>query len=344
VSAEQPRGHAPGAEPGVHGARAGTDPAAAGAEPGATDPAAAGPEPGTTDRAAVGARRFALLVNPASAGGRALKALPRVHEVLDELRATHRTVTTRSIDHAYQEAVGAAAGGETIVALGGDGLLRPIAGALKGTGSALAIVPCGRGNDLARMLGLPTDPGAAARVAVQGRERLIDVANVEGTPYMGVASFGFDSDANRIANEAKLVKGDAVYVYAALRALATWKGARFRVLVDGVLHEFTGCTVAVGNSKVYGGGMYVLPEAEIDDGRLDVMFVKDASRLRLLALLPRVFKGTHGSSELVEFHRGEEIEVSSDRPFAIYADGDPIGATPAIMRVERRCLRVIAPA
>ncbi|HEX6652216.1 MAG TPA: diacylglycerol kinase family protein [Thermoleophilaceae bacterium] len=300
---------------------------AAGAEPGAPPPT----------------RRFALLVNPASAGGRALKALPQVHETLDALNATHRTVTTRSIDHAYEEAVGAAEAGETVVALGGDGLLRPLAGALKHTGSALAVVPCGRGNDLARMLGIPTDPGEAARLAVEGEERLVDVANVEGTPYMGVASFGFDSDANRIANEAKLVKGDAVYVYSALRALATWKAARFRVIVDGVRHEFTGCTVAVGNSKVYGGGMYVLPEAEIDDGRLDAMFVKDASKLRLLALLPRVFKGTHGSSELVEFHRGEEIEVSSDRPFAIYADGDPIGATPAIMRVERRSLRVIAP-
>ena len=288
-------------------------------------------------------RTFALLVNPASAGGRALKALPRVHEVLDGLNATHRTVTTRSIDHAYEEALGAAEAGDTVVALSGDGLLRPLAGALKNTGSALAIVPCGRGNDLARMLGIPTDPGEAARLAVEGDERLIDVANVEGTPYMGVASFGFDSDANRIANEAKLVKGDAVYVYAALRTLATWKAADFRVIVDGVRHEFTGCTVAVGNSKVYGGGMYVLPDAEIDDGRLDVMFVKEASRLRLLTLLPRVFKGTHGSSELVEFHRGEEIEVSSDRPFAIYADGDPIGATPAIMRVERRSLRVIAP-
>jgi YegS/Rv2252/BmrU family lipid kinase len=288
-------------------------------------------------------RTFALLVNPASAGGRALKALPTVHEVLDGAKATYRTVTTRSIDHAYDEALRAVEAGETVVALGGDGLLRPVAGALKGTDSSLAIVPCGRGNDLARMLGVPTDPGEAARLAVEGQERLIDVANVEGTPYMGVASFGFDSDANRIANEAKLVKGDAVYVYAALRTLATWKAARFSVIIDGARHEFTGCTVAVGNSKVYGGGMYVLPDAEIDDGKLDVMFVKEASKPRLLALLPRVFKGTHGTSDLVEFHRGQEIEVSSDRPFAIYADGDPIGATPAIMRVERRSLRVIAP-
>jgi YegS/Rv2252/BmrU family lipid kinase len=289
-------------------------------------------------------RSFALLVNPASAGGRALKALPEVHAVLDELGAQHRTVTTRSINHAYEEAGRAAGQGETVVALGGDGLLRPLAGALKGTESGLAIVPCGRGNDLARVLGIPTDPGEAARVAVGGRERLIDVANVEGTPYMGIASFGFDSDANRIANEAKRVKGNAVYVYAALRALAGWKPATFTVTVDGDRREFTGYTVAVGNSKAYGGGMFIVPMAELDDGKLDVVVCKQLSKLRFLTELPKVFKGTHVESEFTEFFRGEEIEVSSNRPFVIYADGDPIGATPAVMRVERRCLRVVAPA
>jgi YegS/Rv2252/BmrU family lipid kinase len=294
--------------------------------------------------ASVHARRFALLVNPASAAGRALKALPVVHTALDGLGAEHRTVTTRSIDHAYDEARRAAADGETVVALGGDGLLRPLAGALKNSESALAIVPGGRGNDLARVLGIPTDPAEAARVAVEGEERLLDVANVEGTPFMGVASFGFDSDANRIANEAKLVRGNAVYVYAALRTLAVWRPARFTVVVDGERHEMTGYTVAVGNSKAYGGGMYVLPQAELDDGKLDVALVKQASKLRSLWDLPKLFKGSHTDLDYMEFLRGEEIEVSSDRPFVIYADGDPIGATPAVMRVERRCLRVIAPA
>jgi YegS/Rv2252/BmrU family lipid kinase len=290
-----------------------------------------------------GARRFALLVNPASAGGRALEALPKVHAELDRLGAAHRTVTTRSIDHAYQEAGQAVAAGETIAALGGDGLLRPLAGALKGTDGALALIPCGRGNDLARVLGVPTDPTEAARLAVEGDERLLDVANVDGTPFMGIASFGFDSDANRIANEAKLVKGDAVYLYAALRALASWKPATFTVIVDGEHHKMTGYAVAVGNSKAYGGGMFVLPQAELDDGKLDVMLTRHISKLRALRELPKVFKGTHGDSDHVEFLRGEEIEVSADRPFVIYADGDPIGATPAMLRVERRCLRVIAP-
>jgi YegS/Rv2252/BmrU family lipid kinase len=290
-----------------------------------------------------GARRFALLVNPASAGGRALEALPKVHAELDRLGAAHRTVTTRSIDHAYEEAGRAVAAGETIAALGGDGLLRPLAGAVKGTDGALALIPCGRGNDLARVLGVPTDPTEAARLAVEGDERLLDVANVDGTPFMGIASFGFDSDANRIANEAKLVKGDAVYLYAALRALASWKPATFTVIVDGEHHTMTGYAVAVGNSKAYGGGMFVLPQAELDDGKLDVMLTRHISKLRALRELPKVFKGTHGDSDHVEFLRGEEIEVSADRPFVIYADGDPIGATPAMLRVERRCLRVIVP-
>ncbi len=289
-------------------------------------------------------RRFALLVNPASAGGKALDALPAVHESLDALGAPHRTVLTRSIEHAEQEAGGAAAAGETVVAVSGDGLLRPIASALKNTDSAVALIPCGRGNDFARVLGIPSEPAAAARVAVEGAERLVDVASVDGTPFVGIASFGFDSDANRIANDTKRIKGNAVYLYAALRALAAWRPAAFSVTVDGSLHQATGFSVVVGNSKAYGGGMYILPQAELDDGRLDVLIAKETSKLTFLRELPKIFKGEHLDSPHAEFLRGELIEVATDRPFVIYADGDPIGATPATLRVEPRCLRVITPA
>ena len=172
----------------------------------------------------------------------------------------------------------------------------------------------------------------------------MDVANVEGTPFLGIASFGFDSECNRIANDAKLIKGNAVYLYAATRVLARWKPAGFKVKVDGELHELTGYSVAVGNSTTYGGGMRILPDARLDDGKLDVILTRDGPRRRFIAGVVKTFKARHVDSPMVEFLRGEEIEVSSDRPFVIYADGDPIGATPAIMRVERRCLRVIAPA
>jgi YegS/Rv2252/BmrU family lipid kinase len=227
--------------------------------------------------------------------------------------------------------------------MGGDGLLRPVAGALKGTQTAVALIPCGRGNDLARVLGIPRDPAEAARMAVQGGERLLDVASVDGTPFLGIASFGFDSDCNRIANEAKLIKGDAVYLYSALRTLAVWKPAGFEVTVDGEHHAITGYSVAVGNSRAYGGGMLLLPHAELDDGKLDVLLSSESPKLTFLRGVLKVFKGTHLDSPHVQVLKGEVIEVGSDRPFVIYADGDPIGATPATMRVERRVLRVIGP-
>ena len=305
---------------------------------------AADPRPEAAAPGARPSRRFALLVNPTAGGGRALKALPTVHATLDSLGAEHRTVTTRSIDHAFEEAGRAVEAGETVAALGGDGLLRPLAGALKGSESALAIIPGGRGNDFARVLGIPKDPAEAARIAVRGEERLVDVANVEGTPFMGIASFGFDSECNRIANESRLIKGNAVYLYAATRVLAAWKPAAFKVSVDGERRDFTGYSVAVGNSTTYGGGMRILPDAELDDGKLDVLLTGDGPRRTFIAGVVKTFQAKHVGSPLIEFLRGEEIEVSADRPFVIYADGDPIGATPAIIRVERRCLRVIAPA
>jgi diacylglycerol kinase family enzyme len=89
--------------------------------------------------------------------------------------------------------------------------------------------------------------------------------------------------------------------------------------------------------------MLLIPHAELDDGKLDVLLSKDASKLAFLRELPKVFKGTHLDSPHVTVLRGEVIEVSSDRPFVIYADGDPIGATPATMRVEPSALRVIGP-
>jgi YegS/Rv2252/BmrU family lipid kinase len=288
-------------------------------------------------------RRFALLVNPASAGGKALQALPEVHAALDRMSAPHRTVTTRSLEHAAEEAARASDRGETVAALGGDGLLRPLAGALKGRETAVALIPCGRGNDLARVLEIPRDLNEATRIAVEGPERLLDVANVDGAPYVGIASLGFDSDANRIANEASFVPGNAVYLYAALRALAMWKPATFSVTVDGRRRDVRGYSVAVGNSRSYGGGMLLLPQAELDDGMLDVFISKETSKLTFLRSLPKVFRGAHLDSPYVETVRGEVVEVSADRPFVVYADGDPIGATPATMRVERRCLRVIVP-
>ena len=139
------------------------------------------------------------------------------------------------------------------------------------------------------------------------------------------------------------MKGDLVYLYAGLRTLAGWKHATFDVTVDGQRHTMRGFNVAVANSKAYGGGMMLVPHAELDDGRLDVMMVQAHSKLRWLASVPKVFKGTHVDNPAIRWLTGAEVEISADRPFTVYADGDPIADLPATISVARQCLRVIVP-
>lgn len=288
-------------------------------------------------------RRFALLVNPAAAGGRARAAVPPVRAELERLGAEYHVVETRGTDHARAEATRAAAAGETVIALGGDGLVGSLADALSGTAGALALVPGGRGNDFARVLGIPADPRAAARVAVEGAERAVDVGEVDGKVFVGIASVGFDSDVQEIANATRRVRGGLVYPYAALVALWGWRHAGFEAIVDGRRERVNGYSVAVANSGVYGGGMRLLPDAELDDGRLDVLLIERHSKLRFLRGLPRIFKGTHLPNPCARVARAEAVEISADRPFAIYADGEVIGELPATVRVRPGALRVVAP-
>ena len=289
-------------------------------------------------------RSLALIANPVAGGGRGRRALGAACAELERRGARFRALTTASASDATRLAREVAGGAvETVVAVGGDGHVGSLAGVLRETDTPLAIVPAGRGNDLARVLGIPTDPAAAARLALDGEARPFDVGEVDGAPFLGIASLGFDSDANRIANESRL-RGNAVYLYAALRALASWRHAHFEVTVDGERHAFSGYTVAVANSRAYGGGMMLVPHARLDDRRLDVLMVHEHSRLRWLASLPRVFRGAHVGDPRAEFSTGQVVEVRADRPFTVYADGDPIGELPVTVRVGERQVRIVAPA
>ncbi len=292
-------------------------------------------------------RRLRLIVNPSSGGGRALRALPRAEAALRRLGLPYDVHPTRSLEHGRKLAIGGLEAGQTLVTLSGDGLIGAVAGAVAGRpGAVLGILPGGRGNDLARVLGIPRDDvDAACAVLRDGVERWLDVGMVGDRPFVGIASLGFDSDVNRIANAAPAWLGGAVYTYAALRALASWRPARFELEVDGEpTRALRGYSVGLANNQAYGGGMLAAPNAELDDGLLDLVTVRDVSKRRFLTqLLPRVFRGTHVELPEVEERRVERVRVAADRPFVVYADGDPIGQLPADFTIRPRALRVLVP-
>jgi YegS/Rv2252/BmrU family lipid kinase len=229
------------------------------------------------------------------------------------------------------------------VAYGGDGLVAAVADAVRGSGEVIGVLPGGRGNDFARCLGLPVDPVAATAVLAEGRPKAIDMGAAGDHSFLGIATCGFDSEANRIANSARLIRGRFVYTYGGLRALATWRPASFTLRVDGVEHALYGYTVSVANASMHGGGMLVAPEALLDDGRFDVVMIADLPKRRFLRLLPTVFRGEHVRQDEVRILRGNTIELSADRPFTIYADGDPLAVLPAALRVLPGAVRVMAP-
>jgi YegS/Rv2252/BmrU family lipid kinase len=288
-------------------------------------------------------RGYCLLVNPSAGTGRALKRLPEIRAELDRRGMTHRIVMTSGIEHGCEEASAAAARGEVPVVVSGDGLIGKVGGALAGSGAPLGVIPGGRGNDLARVVGIPTEPAAAVAVLAAGKRRSIDVGEANGERFLCIASCGFDSDANRIANETKAISGAPVYAYAAIKALWQWRPARFTVTVDGVETAIRGYAVAVANSKAYGGGMFVAPDARLDDGLLDVVITGDVPKWRFLTGLPQVFKGTHVERDDVTTLRGRAVEVAADRPFDVYADGDVLTALPMRVSLLEGALELIAP-
>jgi YegS/Rv2252/BmrU family lipid kinase len=286
-----------------------------------------------------------VIVNPLAGGGRAGRAIPAVRAALDELGLAHRIDETRDLMHARELARAAATVGEIAVAFGGDGLIGAVADALRGGESVMGILPGGRGNDFARALGVPLDPARACSVLATGAPRALDLGEVGGRTFIGIASCGFDSEANRIANRTRLVRGRLVYAYGALRALTRWRPATFTVTIDGARPwTVTGYTVAVANSRSYGGGMQLAPAADLADGQLDVVVISDLSRLRFLALMPTVFTGAHVHRRIVQTMRARTVEVAASRPFTLYADGDPIAELPTRITVLAGAMRVIVPA
>ncbi len=300
-------------------------------------------------------RPVCLIINPAAGGGKALRAAPLAEQALRARGLVVRVVHTRDLAHARELGVEAARAGETVVALSGDGMLGALADALREIpGAVLGVLPGGRGNDLAHVLGIPDDITAACATIADGATRAIDlgvVADPAAAPvtsaFVGIASAGFDSDANRIANEAPPWLGAFVYVYGALRALAAWKPARFEIEFDppGERRTFSGFSVGAANSKTYGGGMRAAPAALLDDGLLEIVLLEDVGKLKFLTrILPKVFSGTHVREPGVEVFRAGEVVLSADRPFTIYADGDPIGELPVRVRALRAAITMIVPA
>jgi diacylglycerol kinase (ATP) len=312
-------------------------------------------------------RSYCLVVNPAAGGGRAARLLPEVRAVLDAAGARHDVHASASLEHARELAVAAASRGDVAVAFGGDGMVGALAGAVAGADGVFGIIPAGRGNDFARTLGIPFEAGAAARRLADGRPRGVDLIGVgrPGAAEMVVAGsvyLGIPAVAAEIAVRAKVPPGELAYPVAALRAVAGWRTATFRLDLDAgdragggdgaggaTTQEFAGGAVVVANSRYFGAGMMVAPQADPADGVLDVVFIRGSSKTAMLRALSKIKQGTHVSMSPVGTARAAAVTVTVGRAMPGGADGEALpcaqpleAGSPLRIRALPGALRVVA--
>ena len=286
-------------------------------------------------------RHFRILVNPVSGGGAAPDAVAAVERLLRRAGAGVTVVPSRSVEHAREEVAAAVAAGEVVVAAGGDGMLASLAGAVVEAGGVLGIIPSGRGNDFARMLRLSSRTEDVAHVLLEGDPTPVDVIAVGDQVVLGSLYCGVDSLASEIVDRSRRLPSSLQYPYAAVRALLTYRPARFRLTVDGRTEEHDAYNIVVANSAYYGKGMRIAPGADVHDGLLDVVMIGAVSRWRMVTRYPKVYAGSHVELADVRVMRVQAVEVAADREVLAYGDGERVGPLPVRAEVRPGALQVL---
>lgn len=235
---------------------------------------------------------------------------------------------------------------DVIVAAGGDGTLSVVVNGLVHTPRderpALAILPTGRGNDFAAEIGIASMEDTLDAIAANER-RLVDLGRTDAGVFLGVAGTGFDARAARRAQQTPFLSGRLLYSYAVMRTLVEFRHLEARVRYEGGSYEGPVTFAAAGNSRRYGGGMLITPEADLADGLLDLCLVKNISRATLLYMFPTVFSGRHLSHRSVDYHKTSFVEIDTEEPAELFADGEFLQDTPVRIDVLHEELEVVTP-
>ena len=271
---------------------------------------------------------FAVIVNPVSGGGEALKLARRVMRRLEEERRESRLFETSGEgDAAKQVRAAVQAGCEAVVCIGGDGTLCEAADELCYQDVTLYVVPGGTGNDFARAFGLPKEPLAAFEKQLAGKPVQIDCGRVNGRGFLNVSGSGFDVDVLKKTEELKKVySGEKAYHKAVISVIGRYKAFEAELSIDGAPATHEACTIIeIANGQCIGGGMRVAPDAKLDDGVFDVVVVKKVPRLCIPFLLPLFMLGWHTKLGLARVMRAKKVSLRA-KGMTLNIDGKLIDA------------------
>ncbi|HEY2094149.1 MAG TPA: diacylglycerol kinase family protein [Thermoanaerobaculia bacterium] len=281
-----------------------------------------------------------LIYNPAAGRGRARRHIGEAERwFLDHGARVEIEESASPDDMSRVAAESSRAGFDRVVVCGGDGSLNLAIRDFDLDSGTLALLPLGSGDDFAHVLGIPSKLAAACDIALNGAPRSVDVATANERRFLGVAGLGFDSEVAEYAVHVKYLRGSLIYLYSIMRVLPRFTPHRVRI--NGRAEEIM--FAAVGNSRQYGGGIRITPDAKIDDGALDLCVVHRTTRGQLLKTLPKAYTGAHVKSPFVATERGSEFVIEGEREMVVYADGERVTTTPVRFALADKKLRIVAP-
>ncbi len=298
-----------------------------------------------------------VVVNPTAGKGRGTDAGRRVHDLLRARGHKVEDLSGPTLAQATDRARAAAVQGlDALVVVGGDGMVHLGVNVVAGTALPLGIVAAGTGNDIARTLALPRGDVDAAIAAIEhGIERgprRVDAVRV-GSPehhahewFVGALSCGIDAAVNARANDLTWPKGSARYVRALVSELGRFRPFGYRVTFDDGVWESAGTLVAVANVPWIGGGLQIAPDAQVDDGLLDVVYAGPLGKAEVVRIFPGIYQGKHIGHPAVHVRRSrtvliEPVDALGAHAPAAFADGERIGPLPLRATVDPGALSVL---
>ncbi len=282
--------------------------------------------------------RIALIINPIAGGGRAKKLAPIAIERLKQAGCQVEVIESQRAGASTELARAAAKECKLVVACGGDGTVLEVLNGIVETEATLGVLPWGRGNDVAKDLGLPQGVEEPIRTLIDGSPRRVDAVETNGKYFLGVGGLGLDAQAAVMGNKYRKVLFSDFIAYQILPLFIFFSYPPFpvEVKVDEDLFVYEGTfLVSVGNTSTYSRGMRILPNASYTDGKLDLCITTAPSRFHLFKLYSQVFSGQHIKDPGVHYFQASQVKVRALNGATVhfFADGEILGTLPAEFRI-----------
>ncbi len=307
--------------------------------------------------------KVGVILNPVAGGGRLKRSWPEVSAILSHHFGDVETCETQAAGDAARLALEFAGSGKNLViAAGGDGTASEAAdGLLKSTAAGgadveLGLLPCGTGIDLARSLGLESDPETVVKRMARSQGVRVDAGRVlyvddngelARRHFINIAGLGMSGATDRAVNADKRkgrMSGKTVFLWRTVIEFLRYRFQDVRITIDdGTPIEARIALVAVANGKYFGGGMMIAPDAEIDDGLFDIVILRAANKLKLILDLRLLYGGNHRDHKAITILRGRKVLVEPLADLAsncalVDIDGESPGRIPAAFEILPKAL------